>query len=138
MGGLLPGQSQLNSWSDWQRIPLWIEITLGTIPSWFPVFPVVVPGCSRNCSGESVLAGSREICLIWTEQQNAGLCRAEFLGQLFSDLVFNLLRNLRDVILSNFSVRDVFFDWLFLMSSCVSLETASYFRFFLGVAKLSE
>ena len=79
-----------------------LEIILATIPGWFLVLHIRIPGCSRN--------GSRVLWSLWVQEQfvrlkqstqNMGLCLAEILGQFFDDSAYHLIGNLWDKVLIN-------------------------------------
>ena len=87
-----------------------MRIILGTIPIWFLIFNVCVPGCSRNCSRLCPYLRVQEKFGFWQSTQNAGLCPAELLGQIFSDPAFTLLRSLSYLFLIN--SRNIRVSWL--------------------------
>ena len=83
-------------------------IVCGTIPSAFRVFWIIVPGCSRNGYGTSPnLWVQKKLVKLWQGTQDAWLCSAKFFWEFFSYSAFNILRNLGDVILSQFRVKRV-------------------------------
>ena len=103
-------------------------IVWGTISSGFPIFWIIVPGCSRNGYGTSPnLWVQKKLAKLWQGTQDTWLCSAKFFWEFLSYSAFNLLRNLGDVILSQFRVKCV-------LSSTVSIETAASFLLFLNVA----
>ena len=116
-------------WINWVMVLIdWgfhfrMMIILGTIPHWFLLFHVWVPGSSRNGSGVCPYLWVLQK-VFWFKQsiQNAGLCPAYFLGQFFSDPAFNLLGNLCYVFLVD--SRNGLFSWpavrnrFFLCFSC--------------------
>ena len=109
-------------------------IAYRTIPSGFPVFWAVVPGCCRNSYGTSPnLWVQKEFIKFRQRTQNAWLRPVEFLGKFFSDPPFNFFRNLRDVLLGHSRIEFV----LGLTVPCfygVPLETAANFLLLLNVA----
>ena len=83
-------------------------IVWGTIPSGFPVFWIIVSGCSRNGYGTSPnLWVQKKLVKLWQGTQDAWLCSANFIREFFNYSAFNLLRKLGDVILSQFRVKRV-------------------------------
>ena len=77
-----------------------MRITLGIVLIRSLVFYACVPECSRNGSGVRPYLWVQEKFVYFRQStQNAGLCPAELLRQLFSDSAFNLLRNLCDIFL---------------------------------------
>ena len=104
-------------WVNWRTVltdggsHFRMRIILGTILTWFLVFNVCVPGCSRNGSGvRPYLWVEKKLVLFRQSTQNAGLSPAELLGQFFSDSAFNFLKNLCDIFLVN--SRNGSFSWL--------------------------
>ena len=111
-----------------------VGIGWGTMPSGLPVFWIIVPGCSRNSYGTSSnLWVQKKLVKFWQGTQDTWLCFAKFLREFLSYSPFDLLRGLRDVILSWSST---FCALQLLLPSGVSLETAANFLLFLKVAIL--
>ena len=68
-------------------------IVWGTIPSGFPVFWIIVPGCSRNGYGTSPnLWDQKKLVKFWQGTQDAWLCSAKFFWEFLSYSAFDLLR----------------------------------------------
>ena len=130
----LPGLNQLNYWCNRWELHFGIGIIQGTIPSGFPVFDVIVPGCSRNGYGASPhLRVQKKFVKFRQSTQNTWLRLDKFLGQFIRDL----LSIYPETWVMNCSVIpgvNVFSDWPLLVLYCVSLETAASFRLFLSVA----
>ena len=85
-----------------------VGVVWGTIPSGLPVFWVIVPGCSWNGYGTSPnLWVQKKLVKFWQGTQDTWLCFAKFLREFLSHSHFDLLRDLRDVILSRFRVKCV-------------------------------
>ena len=76
-------------------------IVRGTIPSGLPVFWILVPGCSRDGYGTSPnLWVQKKLVKFWQGTQDTWLFFAKFFWELLSYSVFDILRDLGDVILS--------------------------------------
>ena len=62
-------------------------IVWGTIPSGFPVFWFIVPGCSRNGYGTSPnLSFQKKLVKLWQGTQDAWLCSAKFFWEFLVTL----------------------------------------------------
>ena len=108
-------------------------IAWATIPSGFPVFWIVVPGCSRNSYGTGPKLWVQKKLLKFCQcTQDTWLCSAKFFWEFLSYSAFNLLRNLRDVILSQIRVKRALSSTVSVLSG-VSLETAANFLLFFNV-----
>ena len=107
-----------------------------TISSGFPVFWVVVRGCSRKSYGTSPnLWVLKKIFKLKQSNEKAWFRPAEFFGTFFSDLSFNFFRNLK---MYSWAIPGsiVFCDWVFLVFSGAYLETAANILLFLKVAMI--
>ena len=79
---------------------VWGTILIGSL-----VFEIAAPRCSRNSYGTNPnLRVQEELIKLWQGSQDAWFCSAKFLWELFSNSTFNLLRDLGDIILSEFWV----------------------------------
>ena len=111
-----------------------IEIILGMVPSGFPVFKATIPGCSRNGSGTyPYLRVQKKFVKFGQSTQNTSLCSTNFLGQFFSNLA-SISSETCVIYSSVIPGTNVFWDWMFLALSCVSLETTASFCLSLRVA----
>ena len=122
-----------------RRVPHFgARIVWGTIPSGFLVFWIIVPGCSRNGYGTSPnLWVQKKLVEPWQGTQDTCICSAKFFWEFLSYCAFDLLKNLGDVILSQFRVKRVLFSTVSSAFRCF-LETAASFLLFPNVAMRLE
>ena len=111
---------------DW-KLHFRMGIILGTIPSWFLVFCVCVPGCSRNGSGVRLYLWVQQKFVL-TEHPNCGTLSC-WIPETFFVTLPSISAETCVIKSSLILGTDVFRDWPFLgRSSCVSLETAASFQ----------
>ena len=137
-GLLLVGVSWIAGLTN-RELHFGIGIILGTIPSGFPIFEVIVAGCSRNSSGAFPYLRVRKK-LIKFGDRAPKIRDSNWLNSWDSFLV-TLPSISSDTWVMYSSVipgTNVFGAWLFLAFSWVSLETAANYRFFVSVAIISE
>ena len=111
-------------------------IVWGTIPIGFPVFWFADPGCSRSGYGTSPN--------LWVQKKKSSLDKAPKIRdsvrlnsfQSFLVTLPSISSETCEMYSWAISGSSVFCDWLFLVFSGVSLETAANFRLFLKVAKI--
>ena len=111
-------------------------IAYGTIPSGFPVFWVVVPGCFRNRYGTSPICGFR--------RNSSSFNKApKMRDSVRLNSLENFLVTLPSISSETWEMyswaipgSSVFCDWLFLVISGVSLETAANFLLFHNVSMI--
>ena len=103
-----------------------------TIPSGSPVFWIFLPGCSRN---DYVLSPNlwvqKKLVKLWQGTQDRWICPAKFFWEFLSYSAFDFLRNLRDVILSQFRVKRVLSSTVSSTFRCFSLKLLPVSSFFL-------
>ena len=86
-------------------------IVWGRVPIGFPVSWVVVPGCSRNSYGTSpYLWFQKKLVKFRQSTQKTRLRPAEFFWDFLSHSLFDLFRNLGDVLMSHLWIKRV--SWL--------------------------
>ena len=105
-----------------------------TIPSGFPVFQVVVPGCSGNSYGTSPnLWVQKKLVKLEQSTQNTCLRPTEFFESFLVTLpsISSEISEMYSWVVSGSSE---FRDWVSLVFSGVSLETAASFLLFFNVA----
>ena len=92
-------------WVSWiagltnRELQFAIGIILGTIPSGFPVFEVIVPGLSWNGSGTCPFFRVQKIFVEFGQStKNTWLRLAKLLWHIFSNPDFDFLWNLSDVL----------------------------------------
>ena len=111
-------------------------IVWGTIPIGFPVAWVAVPGCSQNGYWtSSYLWVQKKFVKFRQSTQNTRLCPTEFFWELPVTLP-SISSEIWEMYSWAISGSSVFCDWLFLVLSGVSLETAASFLLFLIVAMI--
>ena len=111
-------------------------IAQGTIPSGFPVFWVAAPGCSRN--------SYRTSPNLWVQKKFVKLRQSTKIRdsvrlksfERFLVTLPSIFSETWDMYSWAIPGSSMFCDWLFLVFSRVSLETASNFLFFLNVVMI--
>ena len=117
-----------------RELHLGMRITLGTISRWLLVFWIIVPGCSRNGSGERPY--------LWVQEKITHFDRAlkmrDSVLQNSWDIFFVTLPSIYSEMVVMYSPvipgTNVLWDWLLLVCNCVSLKTAANFGLFPNVA----
>ena len=113
-------------------------IVWGTVPIGFPISWVTGPGCSWSGYGTTTpnLWVRKKFVKFRQSTQSTGLRPFESIWEFFfSYCPFDLFRNLGNIFWAT-SGSSVFCNWLFLVYSGVSLETAASFFLFLKVAMI--
>ena len=118
----------MKCWSDRQRTPLRDGNHFGNDPQ-------LVPGFPSTCSGMFPERFRKSVCACGLKRNSSNLNRAL---KIRDSVLLNSWNSLLVMYSSTTPTTNVFCDWLFLVISCVSLETTANFSLFLSAAILPK